>query len=86
MSWPPAAAFKSALAAAVPLAHRAPNTVLSTATDASDTHVGGGLQQSSGGSSAARFLLQEAVGGGATATPPSTFSAVRYFRFQIPYL
>jgi hypothetical protein len=43
LEWPPAAAFeaaKAALAAAVPLAHPAPNDVLSLATDASDTHVG----------------------------------------------
>jgi hypothetical protein len=34
-------AAKAALAAAVPLAHPAPNAVLSLAIDASDTHVGG---------------------------------------------
>jgi hypothetical protein len=54
LEWPPAAAFgvaKAALAAAVPLAHPAPNAVLSLATDASDTHMGGGvLQQLNGGS------------------------------------
>ena len=52
LEWPPAAAFgaaKAALAAAVPLAHPAPNAVLSLATDASDTHVGGMLQQLTGG-------------------------------------
>jgi hypothetical protein len=43
LEWPPAAvapfeAAKATLAAAVPLAHPAPNTVLSLATDASDTH------------------------------------------------
>jgi hypothetical protein len=53
------------------LAHPAPNTVLSLATDASDTHVGDGLQQ--------------LCGGGQPATPSSTFSAVRHFRFQSPY-
>jgi hypothetical protein len=53
LEWPPAAAFgvaKAALAAAVPLAHPAPNAVLSLATDTSDTHVGGVLQQLNGGS------------------------------------
>ncbi len=44
LEWPAAAAAfgaaKAALAAAVPLAHPAPNAVLSLATDASDTHVG----------------------------------------------
>ncbi len=51
LEWPPAAAFgvaKASLAAAVPLAHPAPNAVLSLATDASDTHVGGVLQQLNG--------------------------------------
>ncbi len=48
LAWPPAvaAAFgaaKAALAAAVPLVHPAPNAVLSLATDATDTHVGGML-------------------------------------------
>ena len=42
-------AAKAALAAAVPLPHPAPNAVLSLATDASDTHVGGVLQQLTGG-------------------------------------
>jgi hypothetical protein len=53
LEWPPVAAFdaaKAALAAAVPLAHPALNAVLSLATDASDTHVGGVLQQLAGGS------------------------------------
>jgi hypothetical protein len=48
-AWPPAAATfqaaKGTLAAALPLAHPAPNAVLSLATDASVTHVGGILQQ-----------------------------------------
>jgi cytoskeleton-associated protein 5 len=66
--WPPAAAFglaNAALAAAVPLVHPALNAVLSLATDASDTHVGGVLQQLNGGSwQPLVFLLQEAVRGG----------------------
>jgi len=50
LEWPPAAAAafeaaNSALAAAVPLVHPAPNAVLSLARDASDAHVGGVLQQ-----------------------------------------
>jgi hypothetical protein len=48
LEWLPTAVFgaaKAALAAAVPLAHPAPNAVLSLATDASDTHVGSVLQQ-----------------------------------------
>ncbi len=54
LEWAPVAAAtfgaaKTALAAAVPLAHPAPNAVLSLATDASDTHVSGLLQQLNGG-------------------------------------
>jgi hypothetical protein len=52
LEWPPATIFgaaKAALAAAVPLPHPASNAVLSLATDASDTHVGGVLQQLNGG-------------------------------------
>jgi cleavage and polyadenylation specificity factor subunit 1 len=50
LTWPPEAAVafaasKQALVSAVPLSHPAPNAVLSLATDASDTHVGGVLQQ-----------------------------------------
>ena len=50
LDWPPEAAVaftasKKALVGAVPLSHPAPNAVLSLATDASDTHVGGVLQQ-----------------------------------------
>jgi len=52
--WSPAAAAafegsKAALVAAVPLSHPAPGAVLSLATDASDSHVGGVLQQRDGG-------------------------------------
>jgi hypothetical protein len=69
LEWPPAAAFgaaKAALAAAVPLAHPALNAVLSLATDASDTHVGGVLQPTADRRemAAAGVLLQEVVGGG----------------------
>ncbi len=41
---------KGALVAAVPLAHPAPNAVLSLAMDASNTHVGNVLQQLAEGS------------------------------------
>jgi hypothetical protein len=36
---------KQVLAAAVPLAHPAPDAAIALATDASDTHIGGALQQ-----------------------------------------
>ena len=41
---------KQVLAAAVPLAHPAPNAAIALATDASDTHIGGALQQQAQGS------------------------------------
>ncbi len=74
LEWPTAAAFgvaKAALATAVPLAHPAPNAVLSLATDASDTHVGGVPQQLNGGRwrSTPRSCWGQAPG-----TPPSTGS------------
>ncbi len=70
LAWPPAtaAAFeaaKAALAAAVPLAHPALNAVLSLATDASDTHVGGVLQQLAGRSwQPLAFYSKKLSGGG----------------------
>jgi hypothetical protein len=53
LEWTAAAeeAFQSAkclLAAVLPLQHPAPNTELSLATDASDSHTGGVMQQKSG--------------------------------------
>ena len=50
LAWPPAAAAafeaaKTALIAAAPLSHPAPNAAISLAVDASDSHVGGVLQQ-----------------------------------------
>ncbi len=76
LEWPPAIAAtfeaaKAALAAAVPLAHPNPNTVLSLATDASDTHEGGMLQQLAGGSWRS---TPRSCRGPAPDTPPSTGS------------
>ncbi len=92
LEWPPAAAFgaaKAALAAAVPLAHPAPNAVLSLATGASNTHVGGVLQQLSGGSWQPLVFYSKKLSG--TGTRYSTFnrellaafSSVRHFRFLL---
>jgi hypothetical protein len=72
--WPPVAAFlaaKAALAAAVPLAHPAPNAVVSLAVDASHTHLGGVLQQLAGGSWPS---TRRSCQGRAPDTPPSTGS------------
>jgi hypothetical protein len=81
LEWPPtaAAAFqetKGALAAAVPLAHPAPNAVLSLATDASNTHVGGVLQQLAGGSWQPLAFYSKKLSGAGT-------SAFRHFRFLL---
>jgi hypothetical protein len=68
LEWPLAAAFgaaKSALADAVPLAHPAPNAVLSLATDAfRHTCRRRASTAQRGELAAASILLQEAVGGG----------------------
>jgi hypothetical protein len=70
LEWPPAAAAafgaaKAALAATVPLAHPAPSSLLSLATDASDTHVGGVLQQLNGRRwQPLAFYSKKLVGGG----------------------
>jgi cleavage and polyadenylation specificity factor subunit 1 len=94
LEWPPAAAAafeaaNSALAAAVPLVHPAPNAILSLATDASDAHVGGVLQQLARGSwQPLAFYSKKLSGAG---TRYSTFdrelllalSAVRHFRFLL---
>jgi hypothetical protein len=59
---------KGALVAAVPLAHPAPNAVLSLAMDASNTHVGGVLQQLAEGSwQPLAFYSKKLSGAG---TPP----------------
>ena len=77
LEWPPAAAAafgaaKAALAAAVPLAHLAPNAVLSLAKDTSDTHVGGVLQQLTGGRWQLLTFYSKKLSGRAPGTPPST--------------
>jgi hypothetical protein len=87
LKWPPAAAFgaaKAALAAVVPLAHPASNAVLSLATDASHTHVGGVVQQLNGGNwQLLAFYSKKLLGAG---TRYSTFDRelLAAFRFQIP--
>jgi hypothetical protein len=93
LEWPPAAAAfgaaKAALAAAVPLAHPAPNAVLSLATDASDTHVGGVLQQLTGGRWQPLAFYSKKLSGAGTRYSTfdrellATFSAVRHFRFLL---
>jgi hypothetical protein len=90
--WPPAAAFglaNAALAAAVPLVHPALNAVLSLATDASDTHVGGVLQQLNGGSWQPLAFYSKKLSGAGTRYSTfdrellAAFSAVRHFRFLL---
>ncbi len=94
LEWPPAAtagfrAAKAALAAAVPLVHPAPNAVLSLATDASDTHVGGVLQQLNGGSWQPLAFYSKKLSGAGTRYSIfnrellAAFSAVRHFRFLL---
>jgi hypothetical protein len=87
LEWPATATFKAAktaLAAAEPLAHPAPN-----ATDASDTHVGGVLQQLAGRNWQPLAFYSKKLSG--VGTRYSTFdrellvafSAVRHFRFLL---
>jgi cleavage and polyadenylation specificity factor subunit 1 len=92
LEWPPAAAFgaaKAALAAAVPLAHPAPNAVLSVATDTSDTHIGGVLQQLNGGRWQPLVFYSKKLSGAGTRYSTfdrellAAFSAVRHFRFLL---
>jgi hypothetical protein len=87
LEWPPAAAFgaaKAALAAAVPLAHPAPN-----ATGASDTHVGGMLQQLNGGRWQPLAFYAKKLSGAGTRYSTfdrellAAFSAFRDFRFLL---
>jgi hypothetical protein len=87
-----AAAFgaaKAALAAAVPLAHPAPNAVLSLATDTSDTHVGGMLHQLTGGRWQPLAFYSKKLSGAGTRYSTfdrellAAFSAVRHFRFLL---
>ncbi len=90
--WPPAAVFgaaKTALAAAVPLAHPAVNAVLSLATDASETHVGGVLQQLTCGRWQPLAFYSKKLSGAGTRYSTfdrellAAFSAVRHFRFLL---
>jgi hypothetical protein len=94
LEWPPAAAAafgsaKAALAAAVPLAHPAPNAVLSLATDASDTTVGGVLQQLNGRTWQPLAFYSKKLSGAGTRYSTfdrellDAFSAVRHFRFLL---
>ncbi len=75
--------------AAVPLAHPAPNTVLSLATNASDTHVGGVLQQLTGGRWQPLGFYSKKLSGAGTRYSTfdrellAAFSAVRHFRFLL---
>jgi hypothetical protein len=91
LEWPPATATafpvaKGALAAAVPLAHPAPNSVLSLAMDASNTHVGGILQQLAKGSWQPLAFYSNKLSGAGTRYSTldiellAAFSAVRHFR------
>jgi hypothetical protein len=73
-------AAKAALAAAVPLAHPAPNAVLSLATDPSDTHVGRWQPLA--------FYSKKLSGAGTRYSTIdrellAAFSAVRHFRFLL---
>jgi hypothetical protein len=92
LSWTPAMqlAFdtaKSLLASAVPLHHQHPSAKLSSATNASDTHVGAVLQQRTQGSWQPLAFLSKKLS--ATEMRYSTFdrellaafSAVKHFRF-----
>ncbi len=77
------------MAAVVPLAHPAPNTVLSLATDASDTHVGGVLQQLNGGRWQLLAFYSKKLSGAGTRYSTfnrellAAFSGVRHFRFLL---
>jgi hypothetical protein len=82
-------AAKAALAAAVPLAHPAPNAILSLATDASDTHVGGVFQQLTGGRWQPLAFYSKKLSGAGTRYSTfdrellAAFSTVRHFRFLL---
>ncbi len=93
LEWPPAAtatfgAAKAALAAAVPLAHPASNTVLSLATDTFDTQVGGVLQQLNGGRWQPLAFYSKKLSGAGTRYSTfdrellAAFSADGHFRFS----
>jgi hypothetical protein len=81
---------KAALAAAVPLAHLASNAELSLATDASDTHVVGGvLQQLNGGRWQPLAFFSKKLSGAGTRYSTfdrkllAAFSVIRHFRFLL---
>jgi hypothetical protein len=86
LEWPPAAA---AAFGAARVAHPAPNAVLSLATDASDTHVGGVLQQLTGGRWQPLAFYSKKLSGAGTRYSTfdrellAAFSAVRHFRFLL---
>jgi hypothetical protein len=86
LEWPPAAA---AAFGAARVAHPAPNAVLSLATDASDTHVGGVLQQLTGGRWQLLAFYSKKLSGAGTRYSTfdrellAAFSAVRHFRFLL---
>jgi hypothetical protein len=87
LEWKPAAAFeaaKAALAAAVPLAYPAPNAVLSLATDASDTHVGGVLQQLAGWSWQPLAFSSKKLSGAGTRYSTSEREPLAAFSIKIP--
>jgi hypothetical protein len=75
---------KAALAAVVQLVHPAPNAVLSLATDASNTHVGGVLQQLNGGSWQPLAFYSKKLSGAGTRYSSFDRELLAAFRFQIP--
>jgi hypothetical protein len=91
LEWPPCRhrlqAARGALEVLVPLAHPAPNAVLSLAMDASDIHVGGVLQQLAAGKwQPLAFYLKKLSGVGTRYSTfdrelLTAFSAVQHFRF-----
>jgi len=94
ISWSPimVSAFqqaKAALTAAIPLSHAAPGAVISLATDASDTHVGGVLQQQVQGAWQPLGFLSRKLD--STESKYSTFDrellacfqSIRHFRFLL---
>ncbi len=85
----PPAADAFGAANVVPLVHPAPKAVLSLATDASDTHVGGMLQQLSRGSLQPLAFYSKKLSGAGTRYSTfdrellAAFSAVRHFSFLL---
>jgi hypothetical protein len=88
----PTAAFsaaKAALAAATSLVHPLPGAVISLATDASDTHIGGVLQQLSAGSWRPLAFFSRKLSSAESKYSTfdrellAVFAAVRHFRFVL---